>query len=143
MSRINGSALLLDINIATEGNPADWKTICGATSHSIDYSTAMEDATSKCSGGHEDLLPGLSSTTINVDALEDPDNEFSFEDLLTYYKNKTEIQVRCYLSPNATKYEQGMVLIESVGQQADMESVVSYNTTLRVKTPGLETITPT
>jgi predicted secreted protein len=137
MGKVNGSALLMAINVAAPGDSPDWKTVCGATSHSISFSTNLPDATSKCNEGHEDFIAGLKSTTVTVDAMEAPLDDVSFEDVLELQENRSEVLIQCYLRPGATKYLSGIAIIESLDQTADMENPVTWSATFKVKSPGL------
>ena len=137
MGKVNGSALLMAINVAAPGDPLNWKTVCGATSHSISFSTDLPDATSKCNDGHEDFIAGLKSTSVTVDAMEAPLDDISFEDVFDLHQNRTEVLIQCYLTPSATKFLSGIAVIESLDQTADMENPVTWSATFRVKAPGL------
>lgn len=137
MGKVNGSALLMAINVAAPGDAPDWKTVCGATSHSISFSTDLPDATSKCNDGHEDFIAGLKSTSVSVDAMEAPLDDISFVDVWELQDNRTEVLIQCYLTPEATVYLSGVAVIESLDQTADMEQPVSWSATFKVKAPGL------
>lgn len=138
MGKVNGSALLMAINVAAPGDPKDWKTVCGATSHTISFATDLPDATSKCNDGHEDFIAGLKNTSVSVDAMEAPLDDISFEDVFQLWTNRTEVLIQCYLTPAAATYLSGIAVIESLDQTADMEQPVSWSATFRVKAPGLE-----
>jgi predicted secreted protein len=131
MSKINGSALLVDINIAEAPASPDWKTICGATSHTLNLNTSLEDATTKCSGGNAEHIDGLADWSIDVDGLQDPADDYHFEDLLELKLNKTPVQVRAYVTAEAGKYLYGMASIESLSMNADMETPVGWSASFR------------
>jgi predicted secreted protein len=137
MSKINGSALLMAINQAAPGDPADWKTVCGATSHSISFSTELPDATSKCNDGHDDFIAGLKATTVTVDAMEAPTDDISFVDVFELWQNRTEVLIQCYLTESATSFLSGIAVIQSLDQTADMEQPVTWSASFKVKSPGL------
>ena len=142
MAKVNGSALLMAINTAAPGDPPSWKTVCGATSHSISFATDLPDATSKCNDGHEDFIAGLKNTTVSVDAMEAPADDISFVDVFELWEDRTEVLIQCYLTPEATEYLSGIAVIESLDQTADMEQPVTWSASFKVKSPGLEK-TPT
>ncbi|TVR41542.1 MAG: hypothetical protein EA392_01525 [Cryomorphaceae bacterium] len=137
MGKINGSALLMSINVAAPGDPVDYKVVCGATSHSISFATDLPDATSKCNDGHEDFIAGLKNTSVTVDAMEAPMDDISFADVFDLWTNRTEVLIQCYLSPEAATFLSGVAVIESLDQTADMEQPVTWSATFRVKAPGL------
>ena len=138
MAKINGSALLMAINVAAPGDPPSWKAICGATSHSISFATDTPDATSKCNDGHEDFIAGLKNTTVTVDALENQTDDISFVDVWELWDGRAEVLIQCYLTPEATSYLSGIAIIESLDENADMEQPVGWSASFKVKSPGLE-----
>jgi len=132
MAKINGSFLYIDVNIAESPSPPDWKTICGATSHTLNHNTATDDATTKCSGKHEEHIPTLNTYTIDVDRLMDPTNEYGFEDLLELQLNQTPIQVRGYVRADAERYLTYNGTITSLSNNADMNTVAGWSASIQV-----------
>ena len=137
MSKINGSALLVDINVAAPGDPDEWKTICGSTSHTLNLNQDLPDATTKCSDGKAEHIIGLQSESIDVEGLQDPTNEMDFAELYALYRARESFRVRSYLTPEAATYLVGMASIASLSQSAPQEETAGWSASFTIN-GGLE-----
>lgn len=141
MSKINGSALLVDINTATAPDPPNWVTICGATSHTLNTDVDTPDATTKCSGGSSEHIIGVDNWSVDVDGLQDPEDDYHFEDLMDLKLAKTPVQLRAYLTAEAGKYYYGNATINSLSMNADMENPVGWSASFQGNGPLLKSWT--
>ena len=68
--------------------------ITHATSASINFNMETREATTKDSAGYTEVLSGLRSVTIDVEAMTALDATYGFEDLYTVWENRTELTLK-------------------------------------------------
>ena len=118
MAKINGT----DILVSTAAG-----TIGGATSHTLNINVDLPDATTKDSAGWAEHIHGLRDWSVDVDALNDPDNPVDGPDLAQLILSRTEVTLTATLSGGHTYT--GTASIASYTENADMESPVSFSVT--------------
>lgn len=116
--------------------------ITGITSNSLALAVNMRDATTKDSGGKEDVLPGLSTATMSVDFLVAEDAAFPYNNLFDEYINKTKLTFKYSNEVVGDTRYKGSAFLESLDRDDPLEDNVSASATLHV-TGGVskETIT--
>lgn len=57
-----------------QGGAGSWTEICGVTNDSINESAETIEATSRCSGDYNDVVPGMKSIEVSASLIYDPDN---------------------------------------------------------------------
>jgi predicted secreted protein len=68
--------------------------ITHATSASINFNMETREATTKDSAGYTEVLSGLRSVTIDVEAMTALDATYGFEDLYSVWENRTELTLK-------------------------------------------------
>jgi len=130
---LNGTNIKLFIN---------GTAITGITENNLALAINMREATTKDSGGKEEVLPGVSSATIGVGFFVAEDAAFPYNDLFDKYVDKGIIAFK-YSNENVgdTRYK-GNAFLESLDRDDPLEDNVSASATLHV-TAGVskETIT--
>lgn len=116
--------------------------ITGITSNSMALAINMRAASTKDSGGHEEVLPGQDSATVSVDFFVAEDATYPYNNLFDEYLNKNKL---AFMLSNEnvddTRYK-GDCYLESLDRDDPLEDNVSASATLHV-TAGVskETIT--
>ncbi|MGR3220737.1 MAG: phage tail tube protein [Candidatus Anammoxibacter sp.] len=130
---LNGTTLLLYV---------DGVAIGGTTSHSMSESVAMRDATTKDSGGKEEVLPGTYSASISFDGFVAYDATYGWTDLHDLIVAKTKVALK-FSTENADddRYK-GDAYLESLDKEASTEENVGFSGSFKI-TGGIskETIT--
>lgn len=130
-TKINGT--LFNIYTGTDaGAQAAAGTKQGAaTNHTISMESDMIDVTTKDSGGWEEVLPGLKSYEINVEALTTFDETQGFEWLHNAYLNRTKVYYRLSTEVTANEKFYGEGYISSMELNAPMEDKVTYSVAIK------------
>ncbi len=79
---VNGTILLLFV---------DGVAISSTTSHTLNFEMATRDATTKSSGGFEEVLEGLRSWTLDFDAMTAFDDTFGYKELRALIAGRSEV----------------------------------------------------
>jgi len=110
----------------------DGTAITGITAMNLALAVNMRDASTKDSGGKEEVLPGMSSATMGVDFFVAEDAAFPYNNLFDEYINKTKVAFK-YSNENVgdTRYK-GSAFLESLDRDDPLEDNVSASATLHV-----------
>lgn len=87
----------------------------------------MIDVTTKDSGGWKEIIPGMKSFSIAIDALLTFDETYGFEALNDAYLNRTLIYFRLTTETTGNEKFWGSGYISSVEVNAGLEEAVTYS----------------
>jgi predicted secreted protein len=109
---INGTNFLVYLN----GQP-----IAGSTSCRINTAQDLPSCASKDSGGWDELMPGLRSWSVEVDALVQFDNYWATDDIFSLIPNRSKVTVKFATTKNGDSYWEGDAYLQTNDINADME----------------------
>ena len=115
--KFNGTALLVYI---------DGVAIGDATTHTLNVSAAMIDATTKSSAGWKDVLPGLKEWSIDCDGFVAWDATEGVEDSFADLAARTRVTLKFSTEVTGDARFTGTAYITSCNVTAAVEDVVSY-----------------
>lgn len=131
--KVKGTLMLLYV---------DGVAISGTTSHSMSNAVNMMDATTKDSGGKEEVLPGLRTDSIGFDYLVAFDATYDITLLFALIKNKTKVTLKLGTEVVGDPRYTGSAYLESLETTMGNEANVSGSGTFHV-TAGLSEQTVT
>lgn len=127
---VNGTLLLLFV---------DGVAISSTTNHTINFEMATRDATTKSSGGYEEVLEGLRSWTIDFDAMTAFDDTFGYEELRLLIANRTEVTLLFSTVVSGDPQWSGKAFLTSIS----LEAAVEDSTTMSGSFKGTGELTAT
>lgn len=127
---VNGTILLLYV---------DGVAISSTTSHTLNFEMATRDATTKDSGGYEEVLEGLRSWTVDFDAMVAFDDTNGYEELRALIAGRTEVTVLFSSVVSGDPQWSGKAFLTSVS----LEAAVEDSSTMSGSFKGTGELTPT
>ena len=120
---LDGTTLLLFV---------DGVAIGGTTSHSMSNSVNMRDATTKDSGGDEEVLPGTRSSNIDFEGFAAFDATKGFTDLFDLQKAKTKVILKFSGEVTGDDYFIANAFLESLDTDAPVDDNVTFSGSFHV-----------
>lgn len=119
---LNGTSMLLYV-----GGTA----IAGTNSHTMNLDMATRPASTKESGGHEEVLEGQRSWNFDFDGLTSYDAAYGFEELKALWDGRTLIVVKFGTEVVGDPRYTGNGFLTNVSVGATMEDTVTYNGSIK------------
>ena len=127
MTPIRGKDIMLYVNTGTAQLPV-WTAVCSSTGHTLNITTELLDARTKCDGDWAIKLPGgIKSWSIDFDALDDDGQTFTPHDLIAWQLENRQFMVRLRSNVTGSTGYQGAVMIESSSLSAPVDGWSSFN----------------
>lgn len=115
---LNGTALTVFV---------DGTQISSTTSHSLSYEMATRDATTKSSGGNEEVLPALRSWSIDFDAMVAYDDTEGYAELRALIDGRTEVTLLFSSLESGDPQWSGKAFLTSLSKDAAVEDSVTMS----------------
>ena len=115
---LNGTALTVFV---------DGTQISSTTSHSLSYEMATRDATTKSSGGNEEVLPALRSWSIDFDAMVAYDDTEGYTELRALIDGRTEVTLLFSSLESGDPQWSGKAFLTSLSKDAAVEDSVTMS----------------
>lgn len=115
---LNGTALLVYV---------DGVAISSTTSHDLEYTQALRDATTKSSGAYEESLPALRSWSISFDAMVAYDDTEGYKQLRSLIAARTEVTLLFTSLESGDPQWSGKAYLENVSKTAGVEESVTMS----------------
>lgn len=122
----NGTDLLIKVEGTTIGH---------TTSCSLSITHDLPDATTKDSGGWQEVISGLRSAEVSFDGLIDYSDDANANELVDYVINRTQVTVVFGTATSGDVIYTAEGYIASIEQSAEMEAAISYSGTITITGP--------
>lgn len=116
--KFNGTSLLVYV---------DGTAVAHATSHTLNVSADMIDATTKSSAGWKDILPGLREWSIDAEGLVAWDATEGVEEAFADITGRTQVVVKFSTEVTGDARFTGSAYVSQCNISAPLEDVVSYS----------------
>ena len=127
MTPIRGKDVMLYVNTGTAQLPV-WTAVCSSTGHTLNITTELLDARTKCDGDWAIKLPGgIKSWSVDFDALDTSGQTFTPHDLIAWQLENRQFMVRLRSNATGSTGYQGTVMIESSSLSAPVDGWSSIN----------------
>jgi len=127
----NGTKMLLQIS-ADDGS--SYTTISHATSSSFSFSMDTPEATSKDSGGYQEVIAGVRSGEVSFDGLVAYDDSWDIDNFIDYIVGSSNGRSHLYVSwgtaTTGDKYYTAKCFESSIEYSGESESPVTYSGSL-------------
>jgi len=107
----------------------DGVAVAHATSHTLNISANMIDATTKGSAGWTDVLPGLRDWSIDCEGLVAYDAAEGFDEAFDDLSARTQVVVKFSTEETGDTRYTGNAYVSDLSQSAPLEDVVSMSLT--------------
>ena len=116
--KLSGTLLLLYV---------DGTAISSTTSHSMSYEMATRDATTKSSGGNEEVLPAMRSWGIDFDSMVAFDDAKGYEELRALINGRTEVTLLFTTAVSGDPRWSGKGYLTSISMDAALEDTITMS----------------
>ena len=127
----NGTKMVLQMS--TDGG-TEYTTIGHATSSSFSFSMDTPEATSKDSGGYQEVIAGVRSGEVSFDGLVAYDDSWDVDNFLDYMIGSSNGRSSLYVSWGTAstddKYYTAKCYVNSIEYSGESESPVTYSGSL-------------
>jgi predicted secreted protein len=137
MAKINGTSFLIwlpDAPVATEDETTQWFPLGLSTSCSLNINSDTPDATTKDSGGWEEVIAGMKSWDGTFDSFVDFDLSgygadlfAGFNDVYDYLDGRNKIKIAIGVEGVGSSYYYGDAFITNLSTTADKEATVPFS----------------
>ena len=116
--------------------------VAHSTNTTFTLSQNLRDATTKSSGGYEEVLPGLRSWEATGDFYFAEDGNLGIDDILGFITNRNPLEFTYGSGVSGDKKYSGIVYVQSVNRTDPVEDTSTYSITLK-GTAGINVATTT
>jgi len=108
----------------------DGVAIANSTNNSLSWSMEGREATTKDSGGHSEMLEGLRSWEMGVEAFEALDATKSFEELFDLINTRDKISVVLSTKISGDVQYFGAAFVTNIEQTSGVEETITFSASL-------------
>ncbi len=124
---VNGTHLFVGLDVATGGAGTTFVAITHATSASITFSMETREATTKDSAGFTEVLEGLRSISVDVEAMTALDATLGYEEIYDLWQARTLFNLEFGTSESGDRVYQVKAYMTSLAVSSGVEDSSTFS----------------